>query len=89
MRRRDFSRRLGGMTAALSVPTSLSSTHLKAADLPRIGILDPGLAGQFAAFFAGMRDLGYVKDQNVTYVERSAAGQPDLIAQLAAELVAA
>lgn len=89
MRRRDFGRRLGGMTAALSVPPSLSATHLKAADLPRIGVLDPGLSGQFAAFFAGMRDLGYVKDQNVTYVERSAAGQPDLIAQLAAELVAA
>src|SRR5262245_4891126 len=53
---------------------------------PRIGILDPGLPLHFAAFFAGMRSLGYVDGQNVTYIQRSSAGRMDLVPQLAAEL---
>jgi putative ABC transport system substrate-binding protein len=51
----------------------------------RIGVLDPGLPLHFAAFFAGMRDLGYVDGRNVTYLARS--GRADRIAQMASELV--
>jgi putative ABC transport system substrate-binding protein len=52
----------------------------------RIGILDPGLPVHFAAFFAGMRDLGYVEGRTVAYVQRSSAGRTDLLAPMAAEL---
>jgi putative ABC transport system substrate-binding protein len=55
--------------------------------LARIGIFDLGLPLHFAAFFAGMRALGYVEGQNVDYVRRSAAGGTDLVAQMAAALV--
>src|SRR5262249_8450273 len=88
MRRRDFGTFVSGMTA-LAVSPTLSARRANAADLPRIGILDPGLPQQFAAFFGGMRDLGYVNGQNVSYVERTAAGRPDQVPQLATELVSA
>jgi putative tryptophan/tyrosine transport system substrate-binding protein len=42
----------------------------------------------FAAFIDGMRDVGYFEGQNITYVRRSAAGNPQFVPRLAAELVA-
>jgi len=63
--------------------TALPST---AADSPRIGILDPGLPNLFAAFFSGMRDLGYTEGQNVIYIQRSSEGQSEVLFRLASEL---
>src|SRR5262249_42290498 len=57
--------------------------------LPQVGILDPGLAHLFAAFFAGMRDAGYVEGQNIAYVRRASEGQPGTLWELAVELVRA
>ena len=54
--------------------------------MARIGIFDPGLPVHFAAFVAGMHDLGYVDGRNVAYVRRSAKGGADLVAQMAEEL---
>jgi ABC-type uncharacterized transport system substrate-binding protein len=52
------------------------------------GLLDPGLPELFAAFPEGMRELGYVESQNVSYVRFSAEGRPEKIPQLASELIA-
>jgi putative ABC transport system substrate-binding protein len=60
-----------------------------AADLPRVGILSAGLVENFAAFFAGMRDLGYIEGQNIIYLRRSAEGRAGPIPQHALELVQA
>jgi len=54
----------------------------------RVGILDPGIPHLFAAFRESMHGLGYVEGQNITFEERSANGDPDLVPALARELVA-
>jgi putative ABC transport system substrate-binding protein len=66
-----------------------SGVRLKAAELPRVGVLAAGIAELFEAFFAGMSDLGYVEGHNITYERRSSTGRPEPIPQLAAELVRA
>ena len=52
-----------------------------------IGILDPGVPHIFDAFIGGMRDLGYVDGQNITYVRKSAQGRAEAVPALATELV--
>jgi putative tryptophan/tyrosine transport system substrate-binding protein len=54
-----------------------------------IGVLAsaPGDSPLFKAFREGLRELGYVEGQNVRFEYRFAAGQNDLLAGLAAELV--
>lgn len=84
MRRR---RLLALLTAAAAV--SPLGRPLGAAELARIGILDPGVGELFGAFFSGMRERGYVEDRNIVYVRRSAAGQAKATEPLARELVAA
>jgi ABC-type uncharacterized transport system substrate-binding protein len=81
MRRREFITLLGGAAATWPL-----AAHAQAKTT--IGILDPGVPHIFAAFTDGMRDLGYVEGLNVAYVRRSAAGDPQIVPQLAAELVA-
>ena len=81
MRRRAALALLGG---GLALP--LATFQSTAAGLPRIGILDPGLAHLFEAFFAAMRDLGYTEGQNVVYVRRSSDGQSEALSRLASEL---
>ena len=54
--------------------------------MARIGIFDPGLPVHFAAFLAGMHDLGYAEGRNVAYVWRSAKGGPEAVAQMAREI---
>src|SRR5690349_11130803 len=59
--------------------------------LVRIGILSPGADPSrdiFVAFRQGLRDLGYVDGQNVSLEFRLAAGQIELLASLAEQLVA-
>ena len=64
------------------------------AKVRRIGILSarkvPSLDAdaQFAAFFAGMRELGYVRGKDFVVEYRSADGDYEKLPQLAAEIVA-
>src|SRR5262249_23397891 len=59
--------------------------------IPRVGVLEPGSPQRHAsclpAFQQGLRNLGYVEGQNITFVYRYAEGQPDRLSALAAELV--
>jgi len=48
----------------------------------------PGSSGPYDAFYARMRDLGYVEGRNISYEARWAHGQLDRLPGLAAELVA-
>jgi putative ABC transport system substrate-binding protein len=64
-----------------------SFAPLRAQQRPLIGILDPGLPHQFAAFSKRMAELGYIDGQTVTYAYRSAEGRPEAINGLASELV--
>jgi putative tryptophan/tyrosine transport system substrate-binding protein len=82
MKRREFIALIGG--AAAAYPSVGRAQQVKAT----IGILDPGVPREFVAFTHGMRNLGYVEGQNVTYVWRSADGKGNAIRRLAAELVA-
>jgi putative tryptophan/tyrosine transport system substrate-binding protein len=82
IRRRELIVTLG--SAAAAWPLAARGQQPKTT----MGILDPGVPHMFAAFIEGMRELGYVEGQNITYVRRSAAGNPQIVPQLAAELVA-
>jgi putative ABC transport system substrate-binding protein len=57
--------------------------------IPLVGVLEPGLQqeGCVTAFQQGLRDLGYMEGQHVTFVYRYAAHQCDRLPALAAELV--
>ena len=59
--------------------------------IPLIGVLEPGFQPPrtpcLPAFQQGLRTLGYVEGQNVTFVYRYAEEQPDRLPALAAELV--
>jgi putative ABC transport system substrate-binding protein len=82
MLRREFLGLVGGAVATWPMAARAQRANTT------IGILDPGVPHIFAAFIEGMRDLGYVEGQNVTYVRRSAAGNAEAVPQLASELVA-
>lgn len=60
-------------------------------NLPRIGYLSrdsaEGHKGLLAAFQQGLRELGYVEGQNITFEYRYAERKPERLAALAAELV--
>jgi putative ABC transport system substrate-binding protein len=63
------------------------------AKVPRIGLLSqgsspaPGTAAFSEPFVQGMRDLGYVEGQHITFERRYAEGNLDRLPDLAAELV--
>jgi putative ABC transport system substrate-binding protein len=79
MRRRQFI----AVTGAAAVWTFTARTQ----DRATVGILDPGVAENFAIFGEAMRALGYVEGKNLTYLYRSAEGEPGAISELASELV--
>ena len=86
MRRREFVVLLGG--AAMAGP---AAGWAQPGKLPRIGILalgnlDPALF--FKEFREGLRELGYIEGQSVAFEFRSAGGDAQRLAILAAELVA-
>src|SRR5882724_7672710 len=58
-------------------------------NIPLVGVLEhnPPPSGCFAPFQQGLRDLGYVEGQNITFTYRYAANQFDRLPALAAELV--
>jgi putative ABC transport system substrate-binding protein len=87
MRRREFIRIAGG-----AVAWPLAARAQQAA-MPVIGWLnagsanDPFFASYVAPFRAGLKEAGYVEDQNVAIDFRWAGGQYDLLPALAKELV--
>jgi putative tryptophan/tyrosine transport system substrate-binding protein len=87
MRRRDFITVLGG-TAVLR-PMAVRAQQPK--KIPRLCFLtfDPGSmqSTRFGAFFAGLRDLGYVQGQTIIIDYQTADGQAERYSALAAECV--
>jgi putative ABC transport system substrate-binding protein len=81
MKRRDFITLLGGSAALWSL-----AAHAQKAF--KIGLLDTGLGANFAVPFVGkLVELGYVDGKNVVIERRSAEGNAELLAGLAADLV--
>jgi putative ABC transport system substrate-binding protein len=88
MRRRNFVALLGSAV----VPLILHPLAARAqpARMPTIGFLvagDPDPALFLKVFRDSLRDLGYFEGQNVRLEIRSAVGKPELLPELAAELV--
>jgi putative ABC transport system substrate-binding protein len=84
MRRREFITLIGGATGWPF------AAHSQSSRVPTIGILVAGRPDPepFLTVFRGsLRELGYSEGQNVHLEIRSAEGRPDLLPDLAAELV--
>jgi len=81
MTRRDFISLLGGAAAAWP----LAAWAQKGAKIPRIGIIDD--EPLWDIFRQGLRDLGYIENQNIAIEYRSAESKVDRLAQAARELV--
>ena len=82
MRRREFITLLGG---AAAWPLAARAQQPK---LPRIGVLIPANPEPFWSVFRdGLREHGYIEGQNIQFEFRSADGKPNLLRELAAELV--
>ena len=83
MRRRAFLAALGG--AAI---WPLSARAEQRSSLPRIGYLGPPAADpRYGEFLAGLRDLGYVEGKSIEIEFRFAGGDPERLAEAAAEFV--
>ena len=84
MRRRGFLAALGG--AAI---WPLAARAEQRSSLPRIGYLGPGAGPdpRYSEFLAGLRDLGYVEGKSIEIELRFAGGDPERLAEAAAEFV--
>jgi putative tryptophan/tyrosine transport system substrate-binding protein len=81
MRRREFITLLGGSVALWPLTAHAQKVF-------KIGLLDTGLGANFAVPFVGkLVELGYVEGKNVVIERRSAEGNAELLAGLAADLV--
>src|SRR5246500_2841201 len=84
-------RMLVSVLATIFLATALGVEAQQPKKTPRIGVLVAGSASvasqRIKAFEQGLRDLGYVEEQNVTIESRSAEGNLDLLPSLAAGLV--
>jgi len=71
----------------------LATTAQPRGKIPRVGVLDPGRPDEQSpsvchpAFQQGLRDLGYVEGEHITFEYRYAEHQVDRLPTLAAELV--
>src|SRR5436305_13725880 len=85
MKRRELIRLFGGAAAAW--PAAALAQHVRA--MPLVGVLTAAKLPEWAmsAIHAGLQEAGYAEDRNVAIVVRSAEGQFDLLAGLAAGLV--
>jgi ABC-type uncharacterized transport system substrate-binding protein len=78
------------ITLALGLLVALPAAEAQRREkIPLVGVLEPNpsTTACFAAFQQGLRDLGYVEGQNITFAYRYAAYQFDRLPTLAAELV--
>ena len=82
--RRTFVRGAAGL-ALLGV--SLGSSAQRNGAIPHIGFLTPGPNPREAAFWEGMRDLGYIEGKTIVVDRRSAEGDFARLPALAAEIV--
>jgi putative tryptophan/tyrosine transport system substrate-binding protein len=86
IKRREF---IAGLGSAVAWPLAARAQQ---PSLPVIGYLDPTSADAtrliVAEFRQGLKEAGYVEDQNVAIEFRWANNQPDLLPKLAADLVA-
>ena len=84
MRRREFIVILAGFSAA-----PLRAIAQRLSNLYRIGVLTPETAppGLLEGFEEGLRELGYVRGQNIFFEERNAQGDYQRLPVLAYELV--
>jgi putative ABC transport system substrate-binding protein len=84
MRRRDFIVLLGAVTLRSAARAQQPGTQI-------VGILNTGspdpTSSPWAAFLQGMREVGYIEGQNVSFVEQAAADQYDRLPALAKSLV--
>jgi putative ABC transport system substrate-binding protein len=89
MRRREFLTLVGGTAAAPMFAWQVA--RAQPAALPVVGFLHSetadGYAKILAAFHEGLKDIGYVEGQNVTFEYRWAENRYDRIPALAADLV--
>ena len=83
MRRRELITLLGGAAAAWPL-----AVRAQQAATPVVGFLQSGTPGatahMLAAFQTGLREVGYIEDQNVRIIFRYADGQYDRLGVLAA-----
>jgi len=82
MRRRDFITLLGGTAAAWPLAARAQRPPVR---MPRIGIIDNEPV--WDSFRQGLRDLGYIENQNIAIEYRSAEEKADRLAQAARALV--
>jgi putative tryptophan/tyrosine transport system substrate-binding protein len=88
--RREFITVLGGAAAASVAWPVAARAQRPAKAMPRVGVLlytetDPN----YSSFRRGLRELGYVENQNIVLEPRSAESDPERLPVLARELVAA
>ena len=81
MRRREF---IAGLGSAAAWPLA-ARAQLPLVRMPRIGIIDD--EPLWDNFQQGLRDLGYVENQNIAIEYRSAESKIDRLAQAARQLV--
>ena len=82
MRRREFIVGFGSVAAALPFPARAQRPSVR---MPRIGLMDDDPL--WDNFRQGLRDLGYIENQNIAIEYRSAESKVDRFAQAARELV--
>jgi len=83
VKRREFITLVGGVAASWPL-----TAQAQQPTLPVIGYLESGSALIGAAFYAGLKDAGFVEGQNVAIEYRAAEAQYDRLPALAADLVA-
>ena len=85
MRRREV---IAGLAGALAFPRAARSQQ--PTKVPRVGLLfygSPGSSPEVDAFRQGLRELGYIEEQNIAIEYRFASGRVGELPGFAADLV--
>jgi putative ABC transport system substrate-binding protein len=87
--RRGFLRQTALAAGLGTLSAACAALHLNAARPRQLGVLvpDDGTGPRWAAFRAGLHDLGWTEGQNLVSTWRSANGANDALGNLAADLV--